>query len=64
MSKCVNELGIGFMLGSNYHPAMNAVEPVRRSIKINTAFDFIGPMLNPAKVPYSIVGVYSKDLVS
>ncbi|CAM6091744.1 unnamed protein product [Calypogeia fissa] len=64
VSKCVNELGIGFMLATNYHPAMKSVAPVRQVIKIKTAFNFIGPMLNPAKVPFAIVGVYSKDLVS
>lgn len=64
VSQCVNELGIGFMLAANYHPAMKAVAPVRRAIKIKTAFNFIGPMLNPARVPYAIVGVYRKDLVS
>ncbi|CAM6119746.1 unnamed protein product [Calypogeia fissa] len=63
VSKCVNELGIGFMLATNYHPAMKSVAPVRQAIKIKTAFNFIGPMLNPAKVPFAIVGVYSKDLV-
>ncbi|CAM6119774.1 unnamed protein product [Calypogeia fissa] len=63
VSKCVNELGIGFMLATNYHPAMKSVAPVRQAIKMKTAFNFIGPMLNPAKVPFAIVGVYSKDLV-
>jgi anthranilate phosphoribosyltransferase len=60
----VNELGIGFMLAASYHPAMHPVSLVTRAIEINTAFKFIGPMLNPAKVPYVVVGVCSKDLVS
>ncbi|KAL3689499.1 hypothetical protein R1sor_015808 [Riccia sorocarpa] len=32
--------------------------------RIKTAFNFLGPMLNPSRVPYAIVGVYNKDLVS
>ncbi|KAL3699292.1 hypothetical protein R1sor_017314 [Riccia sorocarpa] len=64
VARCVEEVGIGFMLAANFHPAMKIVSPVRKSIKIKTAFNFLGPMLNPSRVPYAIVGVYNKDLVS
>ncbi|KAL2609440.1 hypothetical protein R1flu_028013 [Riccia fluitans] len=64
VARCVEEVGIGFMLSVNFHPSMKIVAPIRKSIKIKTAFNFLGPMLNPARVPYAIVGVYNKDLVS
>ncbi|XP_065875351.1 anthranilate phosphoribosyltransferase, chloroplastic [Euphorbia lathyris] len=61
--KCVNEAGIGFMMSPKYHPAMKTVSPVRKKLKIKTVFNILGPMLNPAQVPFGVVGVYKEDLV-
>ncbi|PON59664.1 Anthranilate phosphoribosyl transferase [Trema orientale] len=63
VARCVNEAGIGFMMAPIYHPAMKLVRPVRKKLKVKTVFNILGPMLNPARVPYAVVGVYSKDLV-
>ncbi|XP_028769926.1 anthranilate phosphoribosyltransferase, chloroplastic-like [Neltuma alba] len=61
--RCVNETGIGFMMSPKYHPAMKIVRPIRRKLKVKTVFNILGPMLNPARVPYAVVGVYAEDLV-
>ncbi|KAK6261208.1 hypothetical protein QUC31_007024 [Theobroma cacao] len=63
VTSCVNEAGIGFMMSPKYHPAMKIVSPVRKKLKIKTVFNILGPMLNPARVPYAVVGVYNEDLV-
>lgn len=60
----MNEVGIGFMMAPIYHPAMKVVRPVRKKLKVKTVFNILGPMLNPARVSYAVVGVYSEDLVS
>lgn len=60
---CVNETGIGFMMAPIYHPAMRIVGPVRKKLKVKTVFNILGPMLNPAQVPYAVVGVYNEDIV-
>ncbi|XP_021898664.1 anthranilate phosphoribosyltransferase, chloroplastic-like [Carica papaya] len=62
--RCVNEVGIGFMMAPKYHPAMKIVIPVRKKLKVKTVFNVLGPMLNPARVPFAVVGVYNEDLVS
>jgi anthranilate phosphoribosyltransferase len=64
IKKCVNEVGIGFMISPKYHPAMKIVRPVRKKLKVRTIFNILGPMLNPAQAPYAVVGVYTEDLVS
>ncbi|TYJ99166.1 anthranilate phosphoribosyltransferase [Cucumis melo var. makuwa] len=64
VAKCVDEVGIGFMMAPKYHPAMKVVSPVRKKLKVKTAFNVLGPMLNPARVPFAVVGVYSENLVS
>lgn len=59
MAECVNECNMGFMFAPRYHPAMKSVAPVRKSLKVRTAFNLLGPMLNPAGAKYALVGVYS-----
>ncbi|KAK9271844.1 hypothetical protein L1049_002209 [Liquidambar formosana] len=60
---CVEEVGIGFMMSPIYHPAMKIVAPVRRKLKVKTVFNILGPMLNPARVPFAVVGVYREEIV-
>ncbi|PIA29220.1 hypothetical protein AQUCO_06100015v1 [Aquilegia coerulea] len=63
VKRCVEEAGIGFMMSPKYHPAMKIVGPVRKKLKVKTVFNILGPMLNPARVPFAVVGVYHEDLV-
>ncbi|PKI37911.1 hypothetical protein CRG98_041686 [Punica granatum] len=63
ITRCVNEAGIGFMMGPIYHPAMKIVSPVRKKLKVKTVFNVLGPMLNPARVPFAVVGVYKDELI-
>jgi len=51
------------MMAPRYHPAMKIVSPVRKKLKVKTVFNILGPMLNPARVPFAVVGVYTEDLV-
>ncbi|XP_062118840.1 uncharacterized protein LOC133832521 [Humulus lupulus] len=62
VSSCVKEAGIGFMMPPIYHQTMKVVRSVRKKLKVKTVFNILGPMLNPARVPYDIVGVYAEDL--
>ena len=62
MVKCIEECGIGFMFAPRYHPAMAKVSPVRKQLKVRTAFNLLGPMLNPAHSKYALVGVYSTSV--
>ena len=52
------------MMAPIYHPAMKIVGPVRKKLKVKTVFNILGPMLNPARVPFAVVGVFTDDLVS
>ncbi|KAL4614407.1 hypothetical protein ACB092_07G052000 [Castanea dentata] len=63
VTRCVNEVGIGFMMAPRYHLAMKIVSPVRKKLKVKTVFNILGPMLNPSRVPFAVVGVYKEDLV-
>jgi len=62
VAKCVEAVGMGFMYAPRFHPAMKAVAPVRKALKVRTAFNLLGPMLNPAGSKYALVGVYKPEL--
>merc|ERR1719478_630163 len=62
VAKCIERTNMGFMFAPRYHPAMKAVVPVRKALKVRTAFNMLGPMLNPAGTQYALVGVYTPDL--
>ncbi len=59
--KCIDEIGIGFFFAPMYHPAMKAVMPHRKNMKIRTFFNMLGPLLNPAGVKRQIVGAYNAE---
>ncbi|KAL6551475.1 DNA topoisomerase 2-associated protein pat1 [Orobanche gracilis] len=59
---CVDKVGIGFMMSPNYHPAMRIFAPVRKKLGVKTAFNILVPMLSPARVSFSVVGVYKDDM--
>ncbi|WP_421084096.1 anthranilate phosphoribosyltransferase [Rothia nasimurium] len=58
----VEAAGITFLFAQVFHPSMKHVAPVRRSIGVPTAFNYLGPMTNPAKVRASAIGVADADM--
>lgn len=48
VAACAKESGIAFMFAPLFHPAMRHVVAVRKSLKIRTIFNILGPLLNPA----------------
>jgi anthranilate phosphoribosyltransferase len=55
--RALEEIGIAFLFAPNYHPVMKKFGPMRRSLRISTAFNFIGPLINPFCPTYQILGV-------
>lgn len=60
--RCVETVGCGFMFAPHYHPAFKAIAPVRRTLGaegVPTIFNLLGPILNPARPDYQLVGVFT-----
>jgi anthranilate phosphoribosyltransferase len=55
--RCIQEAGMGFCFAPRYHPAMRHAVPIRRELGVPTAFNFLGPLANPARVRRQVVGV-------
>ncbi len=62
VARCIDEAGIGFIFAPAFHPAMAKVMPVRRELAVRTAFNILGPLTNPARPSFQLVGVGVPEL--
>jgi anthranilate phosphoribosyltransferase len=62
MSRCINEVGIGFLFAPRLHPAMKFAIAPRREIGVRTVFNILGPLTNPAGVKRQLIGAYSYEM--
>lgn len=63
VARVIDEVGIGFLFARTHHPAMRHVAPVRAELKTRTVFNVLGPLTNPARARYFLLGVYSPELL-
>ncbi len=57
VARCVSEAGMGFCFAQRFHPAMRFIGPVRKELGVPTVFNFLGPLINPARTRRQLVGV-------
>ncbi len=60
--KVIEETGFGFLFAQSMHPAMRFVGPTRREIGIRTIFNSLGPLTNPARARYQLIGVSTMEM--
>ena len=58
----LDEVGIAFLFAQLYHPAMKNVAVVRKALGIQTTFNFLGPLANPARPRAMALGVANDDI--
>lgn len=66
-SKCVEllkKVGFCFFFAQKYHTSMKYVGSIRKELGIRTVFNILGPLTNPAKPAYYLLGVYDEYLVN
>ena len=59
---CLSQLGITFLFAPKYHQDLKNVASARKKIGVRTIFNVVGPLANPAKPDYQIIGTSNKDL--
>ena len=62
VTRCIEEVGIGFLYAPLLHTAMKHVMPARREMGVRTVFNMLGPLTNPAAANAQIIGVYTASL--
>jgi anthranilate phosphoribosyltransferase len=60
-ARAIREIGIGFLFAPAVHSAMRHAQPVRRELKMRTAFNLLGPLTNPAGADAQIAGAPSEE---
>lgn len=58
----VAEANICFLHAPLFHPALKEVSAIRKNLSIRTFFNMLGPMVNPARPSYQLVGVYNLEM--
>lgn len=61
--QALNEVGITFLFAPGWHPAMKAVAPIRKELKIRTIFNLLGPLVNPLRPNGQVIGVYDSQFI-
>ncbi len=64
--RSLEELSFCFFFAPNYHPAFRRVMPVRRMLAqsgTRTIFNLLGPLINPGRPAFQLLGVFSADWV-
>jgi len=56
VQKCLEKVGIGFMLAPVFHPAMKFAAAPRKEVGIRTVFNILGPLTNPASAKAQVLG--------
>lgn len=62
VARAVSEVGITFLFAQIFHPSMKHVAPTRKALGVPTAFNYLGPMTNPAQVRSSAIGVADPEM--
>ena len=62
VARNAEEAGITFCFAQVFHPSMRHAAVARRELGVPTAFNFLGPMTNPAHVQASAVGVANERM--
>ena len=57
--RCLEQTGFTFLFAPYYHPAMKTVAQVRAAMGVRTVFNILGPLTNPARPPFSLIGAFS-----
>ena len=65
LQDCIKRHGIGFIFARQYHPAFRSLAKMRENLarkKTRTIFNLLGPLLNPARPPRQLIGVFAPRL--
>lgn len=62
LNRDLERANICFLHAPYFHPALQSVGALRRSLGLRTFFNLLGPLVNPAKPQFSMIGVYNLEI--
>jgi anthranilate phosphoribosyltransferase len=63
IGECIDKINFGFCFAPECNPSLKKMREIRTDLGIATLFNLIGPLLNPARASYYMIGVYDERLV-
>lgn len=63
LARSIEECGIAYLHAPLFNPALKSVAPVRKSLAVRSFFNLLGPLVNPARPAYQLLGVYNLPLL-
>jgi anthranilate phosphoribosyltransferase len=60
----IDRANICYLHAPLFHPAMKSVAPVRKSLKVKTFFNILGPMVNPSRPKNQLIGVFNEEVMN
>lgn len=64
VSYCIDEVGIGFCYFPLFHPHIQQLRSLGKQLKVPTALNYIGTLLNPAHAAHYLTGVFDEALLT
>lgn len=62
LQRSAAEAGITFLFAQGFHPSMKYAAPTRKELGVPTAFNYLGPLTNPARVKAQALGCASLEV--
>ena len=60
----LTEIGVTFLFAPGWHPALKSVASLRKTLKVRTVFNLLGPLVNPLHPTGQVIGVYDQKFIS
>lgn len=61
--QALDDQNVCFLFAPQYHSGFRYAMPVRKQLQTRTLFNVLGPLINPARPPLALIGVYSPKLI-
>lgn len=61
VTRCLDEIGLGFAFARTFHPAMRHAGPVRSELGVPTVFNLLGPLAHPGRIKRQVIGTASVE---
>lgn len=62
VAQSIEDIRIGFLYAPSFHQAMKYAAKPRKELGFRTVFNMLGPLTNPARASYQLIGVYDASL--
>ena len=63
LRQAITDIGIGFLFAQTFHTSIRHVMAARKQLGMRTVFNVIGPLANPARPQFQVVGVASMMMI-